>query len=383
MAAKVLKDANISEFPVDLHDILKHYPVRMLSYTSFCMGNDMAMEECVSRFGKDGSTSSRNGRYIIVYNEMISPSERIRFTLAHELGHIILGHLKELGLEVMQRLWVEKSLYDVMEDEANCFARNLLCPPQATADLLRLHGLVAVHFDERQSRNVWLKVSSAPCLPDIPESVRDYILVCQAFNVTDKAAKARCHFLKDDLQNLKPEDRTSPSGISHTAQWRCTRCGAPRLEGILYCCQCGARNQFGFARPFSVLPFPENTDPYKMNEDRRLSVCLYCGQAVQDADARFCMMCGRPVVNECTACGHRNNAFARYCEKCGRRTLFLDRELLRPIDAEPTIHEYHQPPDPPEGKYTREKRRDEERAVKLAEREKKWKEYIKNYDEQV
>lgn len=37
----------------------------------------------------------------------------IRFTVAHELGHIILGHTQD---------------NDVARSEANCFARNLLCP---------------------------------------------------------------------------------------------------------------------------------------------------------------------------------------------------------------------------------------------------------------
>lgn len=51
-------------------------------------------------------------RYMIVYNDRLD--ERIlRFTLAHELGHYILKH---------------KTDDDVSKKEANCFARNLLCP---------------------------------------------------------------------------------------------------------------------------------------------------------------------------------------------------------------------------------------------------------------
>ena len=51
-------------------------------------------------------------RYMIVYNDRLD--ERIlRFTLAHELGHYILKH---------------KTDNDTSKKEANCFARNLLCP---------------------------------------------------------------------------------------------------------------------------------------------------------------------------------------------------------------------------------------------------------------
>jgi len=55
-------------------------------------------------------------RAIIFYNDRITP-EIIRFTIAHELGHYVLGHT------------VDDSVTD---REANCFARNFLCPVPAT-----------------------------------------------------------------------------------------------------------------------------------------------------------------------------------------------------------------------------------------------------------
>lgn len=48
----------------------------------------------------------------IFYNNKKSEAVQ-RFTLAHELGHIILGHKKDTKKE---------------DREANCFARNYLCP---------------------------------------------------------------------------------------------------------------------------------------------------------------------------------------------------------------------------------------------------------------
>lgn len=55
---------------------------------------------------------SDNAR-IILYNET-KPLATIRFTLAHEIGHAVLGHSDE------KCPWQER--------ESNCFARNLLCP---------------------------------------------------------------------------------------------------------------------------------------------------------------------------------------------------------------------------------------------------------------
>lgn len=58
--------------------------------------------------------SFKKKKYIICFNEC-KDEKTIRFTIAHEIGHIILGH-KEDNCST--------------DREANCFARNLLCPIQ-------------------------------------------------------------------------------------------------------------------------------------------------------------------------------------------------------------------------------------------------------------
>lgn len=55
-----------------------------------------------------------NDRFIIYYNDW-KDEKTIRFTLAHELGHTTLNHKEDNA---------------VSDKEANCFARNLLCPIQ-------------------------------------------------------------------------------------------------------------------------------------------------------------------------------------------------------------------------------------------------------------
>lgn len=56
--------------------------------------------------------SDDGARYIIVYRPDGNPA-RLRFTLAHELGHRLLGHTGRDAAE---------------EQEADCFASHLLCP---------------------------------------------------------------------------------------------------------------------------------------------------------------------------------------------------------------------------------------------------------------
>ncbi|MBQ8074040.1 MAG: ImmA/IrrE family metallo-endopeptidase [Clostridia bacterium] len=74
--------------------------------------------------GEEACTLYRKGRYIIAYDETVASPERIRFSIFHEFGHILMDHF---------RRWDPESLpleaKRVLEDEANTFARNFLCPP--------------------------------------------------------------------------------------------------------------------------------------------------------------------------------------------------------------------------------------------------------------
>ena len=80
-----------------------------------------------------GFSMKKKSNRIIYYNEKM-PLSCIRFTLAHEIGHAILEHQDEDD--------------PLAEKEANCFARNLLCPaPIISAfELLFVRDYVAV-FD--------------------------------------------------------------------------------------------------------------------------------------------------------------------------------------------------------------------------------------------
>jgi Zn-dependent peptidase ImmA (M78 family) len=66
---------------------------------------------------------------LIAYNGS-HPTGRQRFTIAHELGHLVLGHLDELHVDVSAREGSdERPGYDsAQEKAANEFAANLLMP---------------------------------------------------------------------------------------------------------------------------------------------------------------------------------------------------------------------------------------------------------------
>lgn len=93
-----------------VEELLDH--CKLLTYGQACILYGYTPEQLleVSEYGF--SLVSVNKR-IILYNEDV-PLGCIRFTVAHEIGHCVLGHRDEND--------------PVAEKEANCFARNLLCP---------------------------------------------------------------------------------------------------------------------------------------------------------------------------------------------------------------------------------------------------------------
>lgn len=87
---------------------------KLLTYGQVRFLYGYSMEALIE--GSDYGFSIVHGRKRIIFYNENAPLGCIRFTLAHEIGHYILGHVDENNI--------------FCEREANCFARNLLCPVQ-------------------------------------------------------------------------------------------------------------------------------------------------------------------------------------------------------------------------------------------------------------
>lgn len=70
------------------------------------------------------SIVDENGNWTIVYEDSDTPG-RIRFTVAHELGHILLGHEIESGFGHYRRIVRNKPMTETQADE---FAARILAP---------------------------------------------------------------------------------------------------------------------------------------------------------------------------------------------------------------------------------------------------------------
>lgn len=109
----------IDTLPVNLMAIARHYNIKVIRYSRSEYIKSLNISE------SDGFSFFKD-QPIIYYNDS-KPYNRVRFTIAHELGHCILGHLSK-G-KVTNRINSEADTYsDPQEVQANVFARDLLMP---------------------------------------------------------------------------------------------------------------------------------------------------------------------------------------------------------------------------------------------------------------
>jgi len=114
-AWQTLIKCNITSLPINLATIARLNNITILKYS-----------DSKKNLSGDGFSLNVNGVNVIYYNDQ-KPKARIRFTLAHELGHCLLGHLK-FGKTYNRNSEIDFKGMDVYEMQANVFARDLLMP---------------------------------------------------------------------------------------------------------------------------------------------------------------------------------------------------------------------------------------------------------------
>lgn len=105
-----LIDYRISNLPVKVSQIAKQADITLLKNSAVNLLHQ----------NESGTTLMQNDKLYIIYADEQSP-QRCRFTIAHELGHIFLGHLFAKNGKGFV-------ITDDAEHSANVFARDLLAP---------------------------------------------------------------------------------------------------------------------------------------------------------------------------------------------------------------------------------------------------------------
>lgn len=111
-AWQCLLDFKINQLPVKVSNVVEQADMILLRNSDV----NVLKEE------QSGLTIYQNKNFYIVYRDTDSPY-RCRFTIAHELGHIFLGHLL-----INAPAYRTFAIRDDNESAANVFARDLLAP---------------------------------------------------------------------------------------------------------------------------------------------------------------------------------------------------------------------------------------------------------------
>ena len=123
-AWEILLACGVERLPVDLNTIARHLGVRVYAYShSRKLLDDTGLAEVAGRVS--GLTFYAGAQPVILYNDAETP-QRIRFAIGHELGHIVLGHVRP-GEHTSQNREPQPG-DDPMEQAANRFAADLLAP---------------------------------------------------------------------------------------------------------------------------------------------------------------------------------------------------------------------------------------------------------------
>lgn len=123
-AWQILIDCGVHCLPVKITALCRQMGISIHTYqTSGEILERNRLSELASQ--TDGFCVNSDGKYHIFYDSRL-PIPRKRFTLAHELGHIILGHIGKGQYSTRNR---EPSSEDMPEEtQANQFAARILAP---------------------------------------------------------------------------------------------------------------------------------------------------------------------------------------------------------------------------------------------------------------
>lgn len=172
----VLAKLDVDRFPVRPMDILRkcrHTKLMTFSEASDALQID---EDVLQRMCADADamtlrcTEGEENRYIVCYRAQGNPT-RMNFTLAHELGHIILRHTETTKAE---------------EEEADCFAGHLLCPDFA----VEMTGDAEV-----LARLCYVSKSAA-------ETARKRKILCNEYHVPEKMKRYVERFIGNGARHL-------------------------------------------------------------------------------------------------------------------------------------------------------------------------------------
>ncbi|MCJ7967718.1 MAG: ImmA/IrrE family metallo-endopeptidase [Lactococcus lactis] len=329
-AYRVLTTSNSAELPIKIKQLIRSYGIYIQTYTQFAKDCHLTIQDIIFMCAsEDGCTIKRSdGTYLLLYNDLIKSKGRIRYTLAHELGHYILKHHSKSNIAKISRgnflNNLDKKNYDLLEKEANYFAKRLLVPLPILNKITN-----KLNFINTPLLTSIFGISQQPANYIINELSQRKII----YNYPE------LHQLNLKFQNFIK---------NHFNNKFCLNCHYNYSINSNFCPICG---QTPFLIPdlkntalSNILRKKNSMNYHTLNldsEGRIQDLCPICQN--EKLYGNYCQICGIDIINKCTGIKYSHGGIltncppcstplkgdARYCTECGANSTFLENGLLK------------------------------------------------------
>ena len=117
-ADQALIRSGANSLPVSVHATADHFGIKIVDYSTFSRVYDISRLELCLTASCGGFSLMTEGRFVCVLNTALCHQPRRKWTAAHEIGHVLCGHI------IGERF---RPTYE-QEQEADRFAAALLAP---------------------------------------------------------------------------------------------------------------------------------------------------------------------------------------------------------------------------------------------------------------
>lgn len=359
-ALQTLTTFKVDTFPLKIVDLIMNIKdIQLKTYkeiavelniTVFEVKNTMVQSDlgCLTRMPGKG--------YLLIYNDDTSEAtpERIRFTLAHELGHYMLNHLeKGEGTSITRNGYLDDEDL-ISEKEANRFARELLAPstifkyidPLCKKTLMNLFAISnqtsTYALDYALKHDRYLKINELKDESQIK------------LKVTGLNFKPKKWFTKEFYGKINTSENNF-SVLPHT--FICTNCNHFNSgQKINFCPICGFHeiknvtneNFFEYyeIKEESIMLYKKTV----LNPEGIADICPICENEDLDPFKEICNVCGTYIKNKCSGlfpvdvqneyemprpkdlqgCDNTLEGNSRYCTDCGAWSTYFLYDVLKP-----------------------------------------------------
>ena len=128
VARTLLLSSNLDKLPIDVDSFFQ--PGKYFLFEAEKAEQLVQMKIPIEFWNNDTAeafTCFYKGVYITIFKTSGRTNQRIRFSKAHELGHIVLNHFTAFEQPDSYSIY-KSSAYQILEREANMFAAELLAP---------------------------------------------------------------------------------------------------------------------------------------------------------------------------------------------------------------------------------------------------------------